>query len=153
MSQSDRMSYYQIAGIHGVPRQNWDGVGQCSSCRGTDGYCTHDSVLFPSWHRAYLALFEQSFMAVVSQLANEYPDNRRAFMTGAASTMRFPYWDWAARATSGSSFPSAISSPTATVTDIDGATKQVNNPLFSYQFPAIAGEGDIGETVSLLLMN
>ena len=28
--QSSALSYYQIAGIHGVPRQNWDGVGPVS---------------------------------------------------------------------------------------------------------------------------
>jgi tyrosinase len=134
MSQSDRMSYYQIAGIHGVPRQDWDGVGQCSSCRGTDGYCTHDSVLFPSWHRAYLALFEQSFMAVVSQLANEYPDNRRAFMTGAASTMRFPYWDWAAHPQPGyPSLPNVMSDKYISVETPTGQ-QTIVNPLFRHDF-------------------
>ena len=55
-SQSLQTSYYQIAGIHGVPRVNFDGVAQCSSCGGTDGYCTHSSILFLGWHRTYLAL-------------------------------------------------------------------------------------------------
>lgn len=42
-------------GIHGYPDIPWDGV------TGEDyivGYCTHSSVLFPTWHRPYLALFE-----------------------------------------------------------------------------------------------
>ena len=134
MSQSDKLSYYQIAGIHGVPRQNWDNVGQCSNCRGTDGYCTHDSVLFPAWHRAYLALFEQQFMAVVNQLANSYPDNRRAFMTGAASTMRFPYWDWAAHPAPGyPSLPNVMSEKYITVESPTGMITIIN-PLFRSDF-------------------
>jgi len=134
MSESDRMSYYQIAGIHGVPRQDWDGVGQCSSCSGTDGYCTHDSVLFPAWHRAYLALFEQQFMAVVNQLANEYPDNRRAWMTGAASTMRFPYWDWAAHPAPGyPSLPNVMSDKYISVETPTGM-QTIINPLFRHDF-------------------
>lgn len=134
MSQNDRMSYYQIAGIHGVPRQNWDNVGQCSNCRGTDGYCTHDSVLFPAWHRTYLALFEQQFMVVVNQLANEYPDNRRAWMTGAASTMRFPYWDWAAHPQPGyPSLPNVMTDKYITVETPRGM-QTIINPLFRHDF-------------------
>jgi tyrosinase len=134
MSQSDKMSWYQIAGIHGVPRQNWDNVGQCSNCKGTDGYCTHDSVLFPGWHRAYLALFEQQFMVIVNQLANSYPDNRRAFMTGAASTMRFPFWDWAAHPAPGyPTLPNVMSDKYITVESPTGSVTIIN-PLFRHDF-------------------
>jgi tyrosinase len=134
MSQSDRMSWYQIAGIHGVPRQNWDGVGQCSTCKGTDGYCTHDSVLFPGWHRAYLALFEQQFMVIVNELANSYPDNRRAWMTGAASTMRFPFWDWAAHPAPGyPALPNVMSDKYMTVESPTGMVTIIN-PLFRHDF-------------------
>lgn len=89
-SQTSATSYYQIAGIHGVPRVNYNGVGQCSTCSDADGYCTHDSVLFPAWHRTYMALFEQQFMTVVNQIAASYPSSQLAAMQGAASTMRFP---------------------------------------------------------------
>lgn len=134
MSQSDKMSWYQIAGIHGVPRQNWDNVGQCSNCRGTDGYCTHDSVLFPGWHRAYLALFEQQFMVLVNELANSYPDNRRAWMTGAASTMRFPFWDWAAHPAPGyPTLPNVMSDKYITVESPTGMVTIIN-PLFRHDF-------------------
>lgn len=30
------------------------------------GYCTHSSILFPTWHRPYLALFEVSPLVPVS---------------------------------------------------------------------------------------
>ncbi|KAI7300101.1 hypothetical protein KC315_g17327, partial [Hortaea werneckii] len=100
-AQNDATSFYQIAGIHGVPRQNYNGVGQCSTCGGTDGYCPHDSILFPGWHRAYIALFEQQFKTVVDQIAASYPASQRPAMQGAASTIRFPYWDWAAHPAAG----------------------------------------------------
>ena len=47
-------SFYQIAGIHGYPRAPWDNVGGS----GNAGFCMHNSVLFPIWHRPYLALYE-----------------------------------------------------------------------------------------------
>ena len=53
-SQNSELSYYQVAGIHGLPYVEWDGV----SGQYLLGYCTHQSILFPSWHRPYLALFE-----------------------------------------------------------------------------------------------
>ena len=70
-NQSAPLSYYQVAGsapllacnawllandqgIHGRPYVAWDGVqGPFET-----GYCTHSSILFPSWHRPYMALFE-----------------------------------------------------------------------------------------------
>lgn len=99
-AQTSATSYYQISGIHGVPRSNYNGVGQCSTCSGADGYCTHDSVHFPGWHRAYLALFEQQLVATAVSIANAWPTSgssvTRAQMQTAASTLRLPYWDWAA---------------------------------------------------------
>lgn len=134
MPQSDKLSYYQIAGIHGVPRQDWDGVSQCDSCGGTDGYCPHDSVLFPAWHRVYMALFEQQFMSIVNQVVNTFPSNRIAAMQGAASTMRFPFWDWAAAPKPGyPTFPTIVSMK---YFNINGPTGQqtIVNPLFRFGF-------------------
>lgn len=76
--QDDPLSWYQIAGerdlvrrndvlgtdhlcpgIHGVPFVPWNNVAP-SPGASMSGYCTHSSVLFPMWHRPYLALFEVS---------------------------------------------------------------------------------------------
>lgn len=46
-----------LAGIHGVPFVPWNGV-QASPGANQSGYCPHSSVLFPTWHRPYLALYE-----------------------------------------------------------------------------------------------
>lgn len=57
MDPDDPMSYYQLAAIHGRPYIRWPGEG-----KGADevkqGYCCHGSVIFPTWHRPYLSLFE-----------------------------------------------------------------------------------------------
>lgn len=62
----DPFSYYEISGIHGQPARPWDGVDSVdfpptdpnSDAYIAPGYCSHGSVLFPLWHRAYLAQFE-----------------------------------------------------------------------------------------------
>jgi len=58
-------SYFQIAGIHGLPYIPWDnatsdeGWNARSDARNAwGGYCVHGSVLFPTWHRPYISLFE-----------------------------------------------------------------------------------------------
>ena len=55
--QSQLLSYYQIAGIHGVPWIEWNDVMPKPGSEDT-GYCTHVSELFLTWHRPYLALYE-----------------------------------------------------------------------------------------------
>ena len=59
-SQTNPLSHFGIGGIHGLPYVQWEGAGGTSPVQGTGfgGYCTHGSVLFPTWHRPYLALFE-----------------------------------------------------------------------------------------------
>jgi len=137
----DLLSYYQLAGIHGEPFIPWNDVNGVSNPR-FGGYCTHSSILFLTWHRPYLALYEQALYAVIQQVATQFPPEVRDRYVAAAQTFRIPYWDWAAKGP-GSAFPSSISSPQATIIDVDGATKQIPNPLYSYQFPARASEGDL----------
>ncbi|KAF2165127.1 hypothetical protein M409DRAFT_67411 [Zasmidium cellare ATCC 36951] len=127
-------SYYQVAGVHGVPRTSWNGVEQCSSCGDADGYCCHDSVLFPAWHRAYMALYEQEFLKIACELAGEYTGTKRQTMVDACSTMRFPYWDWAAKAESGDVFPAFLSSPQIVV-DLPAGQQTIDNPLYTYKLP------------------
>jgi len=56
-NQGDDQSFFQIGGIHGIPSKPWDGAVGNPSGQGK-GYCTHSSVLFPTWHRPYVALYE-----------------------------------------------------------------------------------------------
>lgn len=142
-AQTDATSYYQISGIHGVPRTNYNGVAQCSTCANTDGYCTHDSVHFPSWHRVYLALFEQHLVATAVSIANAWPTTgnsvTRAQMQTAASTLRLPYWDWAAiPANGGPDLPPSITDKSISINTQTGQ-KTIINPLFRHDFTDASG--------------
>jgi tyrosinase len=59
-SISDDRGYQSFAGIHGLP---------------LPAYCTHNSPLFLSWHRAYLYFFEKALQDVVPGVT-------------------LPWWDW-----------------------------------------------------------
>jgi len=131
--KSSTTGYYQVSGIHGVPRVSWDGVEPCDGCGDSDGYCTHDSVLFPAWHRAYVALLEQELITVAQQVADTYPDSTRALMQAAASALRLPYWDWAAQPGSGPVLPESVSGQQITVNGPNGQ-ETIANPLYSYHF-------------------
>jgi hypothetical protein len=64
---TDPRSYYQIAGIHGLPYTPYDEVKwklpRSDKKDVTDedfgGHCLHSSQLFPTWHRPYMLLIEQ----------------------------------------------------------------------------------------------
>lgn len=58
MSQDSLLSHFQIGGIHGRPYKKWNESGGDSKVGDFGGYCTHGSVLFPTWHRPYVALYE-----------------------------------------------------------------------------------------------
>ncbi|KAK2778713.1 hypothetical protein CKAH01_11639 [Colletotrichum kahawae] len=103
----DKLSYFQIAGIHAAPYQPWDGAP-----RGPDdksgrplGYCVHNGLNFPTWHRPYMLLFEQliweNMNEVVTHWIREHglPDEEAEGWYKEAEAWRLPYWDWAAQQT------------------------------------------------------
>lgn len=58
---SNDFSFAAIGGIHGYPFVQWGDSGNPTPPTDPDhfgGYCTHGSVVFPTWHRPYVALFE-----------------------------------------------------------------------------------------------
>ncbi|KAI9895089.1 MAG: hypothetical protein M1814_000314 [Vezdaea aestivalis] len=122
--QSQLLSYYQVSGIHGRPYLAWDGVnGQYPT-----GYCTHASVLFPTWHRPYLALYEQILANYTQQVAARYTNNRAQYQQ-AANDFRMPYWDWARNA----QMPAQVNQPTISINTPTGQ-QTITNPLYSYVF-------------------
>ena len=57
--ESDPLSLFQIGGIHGLPPTPWNhSGGDNSASKEWKGYCTHGTVMFPTWHRPYVCLFE-----------------------------------------------------------------------------------------------
>lgn len=57
MPVNERLSYFQIAGIHDYPHVSWD---QGNPQAGEGSYCTRSNLSFSTWHRVYTLLFEVS---------------------------------------------------------------------------------------------
>ncbi|KAF4979880.1 hypothetical protein FZEAL_3991 [Fusarium zealandicum] len=134
VSQDDPTSWYQIAGIHGVPFESWNGV-EAAPGANLSGYCMHGSILFPLWHRPYLALFEQELFRMVNVIAGMFPNGteRQAYQD-AAHDFRMPYWDWAMDAPEGEEhLPDVFWNATVTQNGPRGV-QTIRNPLYAYQF-------------------
>lgn len=87
--QSTKTSYYQIAGIHGRPFVEWDNVAFAPGSTG--GYCMHSSTLFLTWHRPYVALYEQVLYGIVQDIAKSFTGSQQAEYIAAAESFRVPY--------------------------------------------------------------
>ncbi|KAJ9500525.1 hypothetical protein H2202_003741 [Exophiala xenobiotica] len=133
-NQSGPLSYFQISGfqsrIHGLPRSPWDGVPGTGP---NSGYCMHNAVPFPVWHRPYMALFEQIVWNYAQDIANAFPEEQRDQYREAAFTFRFPYWDWALYP----ALPDVVSQSLITINTPEG-WQTVDNPLYSYEFQSNA---------------
>ncbi|SZF02864.1 unnamed protein product [Blumeria hordei] len=135
MDQNELLSWYQIGGIHGSPHTPYDGV-QPTPGNEYLGYCTHVSQLFATWHRAYLALFEQSLYGIIKSIANAYPEgpNRDKYVN-AASNFRIPYWDWATSQSIGDhTQPHDFGMIPNIKVDGPAGIQMISNPLYSYKF-------------------
>ncbi|KAJ6580116.1 tyrosinase [Mycena vulgaris] len=135
--QPDVDSFFSMAGIHGLPYQPWDSAGEepvdPTDPEAWQGYCTHGNVLFPTFHRPYLFLFEQVLQTAAINIAATYTVDQDRFKK-AAMELRQPYWDWARN-----SVPPAevISLNQVTITAPNGQKIQVDNPLRRYTFHPI----------------
>ncbi|KAL0467683.1 hypothetical protein QR685DRAFT_366309 [Neurospora intermedia] len=153
MNESEELSYFSLAGIHGLPHEVWNGVEQVEGAPDT-GYCPHGETIFATWHRPYVALFEQTLVSHALAIASRYPPSLLPAYTDAARTLRLPFWDWA----SDPSLPYAAmndsikvgNTPNSSLASLSppntngtgggsGAPSgavgvQVRNPLYSYRF-------------------
>ena len=128
MDQSQKLGYYQVAGIHGRPFIPWDNVSPAPG-QENSGYATHSSTLFPVWHRAYIALFEQVLYSIVQEVASEFNIPQ---YTAAANTFRIPYWDWAAP---GAPYlPDTVGGSAYINIVLPNGTETIRNPLYQYGF-------------------
>ncbi|KAF2471888.1 Di-copper centre-containing protein, partial [Lindgomyces ingoldianus] len=132
MDQKDKLSYFQLAGmsIHGAPFVEWDGA----KGNGSYGYCPHSSNLFGTWHRPYLAAYEQILHERAVEIANEFPRGEREKYQQSAAKLRLPYWDWAITPDSDGCMPTSLRHSTANVTFPNGTTGEIPNPLYEYIF-------------------
>ncbi|KAM6534644.1 hypothetical protein FALCPG4_004271 [Fusarium falciforme] len=115
MSVDERLSYFQVAGIHGYPETSWDGApdppkdpvwdppeSQPDGANPYGGYCHHNTIAFPTWHRPYMLLYEQLIWENMQKVIEDdwklTGDQKDEWMA-AAKSWRLPYWDWAQRQT------------------------------------------------------
>ncbi|KAF4454859.1 hypothetical protein F53441_2729 [Fusarium austroafricanum] len=113
MPIDEKLSYFQIAGIHGYPEVAWDGAPEPKHApdkktkkpgdQPFGGYCNHNSLNFPAWHRPYMLLFEQrvweNMKLIISDWVDKHilPASEAEEWYIAAEHWRMPYWDWARR--------------------------------------------------------
>ncbi|KAH6640594.1 hypothetical protein F5144DRAFT_482480 [Chaetomium tenue] len=138
MNETDELSYFGITGIHGFPHSAWNGVSHVDGAPNT-GFCPHGDLLFVTWHRPYVALFEQVLVSHAVRLAGEYPPDLQPEYVGAAQTLRQPYWDWAADST----LPPATYAINVTVRAPCGVIEMAN-PLRGYRFQQLPLESSFG---------
>ncbi len=111
LGPDDPNSFFVIGGYHGEP---FRGAGTTDGQTWWGGYCEHGTVLFPTWHRAYLHRLERAMQSV----------------PGCASVMQ-PFWDECDPRARTEGLPSVFTDPTYTFAN--GTT--IANPLKSYTLP------------------
>ncbi|KAI3542090.1 hypothetical protein CABS02_10548 [Colletotrichum abscissum] len=145
MDFMDQLSYYRIAGIHGLPATSWDNdpipIEVTKSYPGhynnphkggsetPDFYCPHNSLIFPTWHRAYLLLFEQRLWEIMTkEIVPTAPSSAQQQWMTEANAWRLPYWDWA----NIPSVPDVASTQKITIQMPDGTSQEDWNPLYQF---------------------
>ena len=68
----NKLSFFQVAGIHSYPETPWDLAGAPKQDPPVNppppgwqpfgGYCHHNTIAFPTWHRPYMLLYEVSLL-------------------------------------------------------------------------------------------
>ena len=85
---------------------------------GSGGYCNHGNPLFPTWHRPYMKIFENSIRDEAIKIVESWtwlniaPDIALSWKQ-AAARLRLPYWDWASHQTEVFGIPDVIISSVA----------------------------------------
>jgi tyrosinase len=127
----DVLSFYQVSGVHGRPFVSWNNFP--SPLVNNAGFCPHGMTLFGSWHRPYLAAYEQAWYQSVLEVIREFPGNQQQRLLNAASTLRMPFWDYARDPAGGPVVPTLIRDQTVRVTKPQG-TVTIPNPLYKYSW-------------------
>lgn len=152
MTFQDQLSYFRIAGIHGLPATSWDNDlnpldasasykdGKYAPTENTrQFYCPHNSLIFPTWHRAYMLLFEQRLWEIMTK--EIVPAIQNAVIKEewllAANAWRMPYWDWAADP----EVPSLVAQEEISIVQPGGAMLSVSNPLYKFTTATMNGLG------------
>lgn len=142
----DKWSFYQIAGIHGLPHSPYDGDEGDWDPSNPDwwgGYCQHGNPLFPTWHRPYMMLLEQSIIRQAKLFANTLSQaQEKQAVLDIADQLRIPYWDWASHSTRILGLPDIFTSTEITLSYAwkSFSTTKIPNPLKSFVLPENIGK-------------
>ncbi|KAJ5375867.1 hypothetical protein N7517_007873 [Penicillium concentricum] len=129
LDPKERLSYFQVAGIHGQPFVRWDDPSPEPM---KNAYCFHSHVIFPIWHRPYVLLFEQVVLEIIiREIIPQFPEAHQASWREQAESWGLPFWDWARNGR----VPDLAKYPTITVPRPEGGTVRINNPLFRFRMP------------------
>ncbi|KAH6908112.1 tyrosinase [Coprinopsis sp. MPI-PUGE-AT-0042] len=147
MSYADKLSYFQVAGIHGLPHVPWDEPGMYAP-----EYCQHGTVNFATWHRPYMLLFEQRLYGImVNEIipSPRFTEEARVALKAAADEFRLPYWDWALKKNRLNEkgeeemtydLPLMVKSEKVCATRDDGSYGEVDNPFYCFKANGPMGE-------------
>ncbi|MCJ1400073.1 hypothetical protein MMC11_003276 [Xylographa trunciseda] len=162
VDKANKMSYFQLAGIHGLPRAPWDNEPATGKLPGSihPGYCAHSLPTFATWHRPYLAMFEQSLFRQIANVAARFGRSetlspaRKQDYVKAAKQFRLPYWDYYRPRDYQVTMPGVVNNDTTeapydyhmpqifTLQDVmvktlpDEQLVAMSNPFFQYRFNA-----------------
>ncbi|MCO5550206.1 hypothetical protein L7F22_003688 [Adiantum nelumboides] len=147
LDANDKWSFYQIAGIHGLPHAPYDGVvngdWDPKNPEWWGGYCQHGSPLFPTWHRPYMMLLEQSIIRQAKLFANTLvqSDEKQAVLD-IADELRIPFWDWASQSTRVLGLPEVFTTTEIALLYLwkSFSTTSIPNPLKSFVLPVNVGK-------------
>jgi tyrosinase len=136
-----------------MPYRAYDRVELTNASSTEDGgYCSHSSLLFATWHRPFLALFEQVLYGHVQAVASKLSEPDKDKYVSEAKTFRLPFWDPFALDPSSNGPDDFIRSKAfsdkpplvnANLTKyIISDKKPPVNPLYKFKFPADADNLD-----------
>jgi tyrosinase len=108
---TDPNSFHVIAGYHGQPFRESAKFEHEANGDYWGGYCNHNNILFPTWHRAYLLRLENALRSIAG-----------------CAEVTLPFWDECFDRDADVQLPEILTSPTF---PLDGDD---NNPLYSYKF-------------------
>ncbi|KAL2845414.1 common central domain of tyrosinase-domain-containing protein [Aspergillus pseudoustus] len=146
----DALSYYRIAGIHGNPDVEWDGVGNPPGTVGRPSWwCAHNKETFVSWHRPFLVLFEQRIHEIMQGIIDKnIPADRQGPWSDAARDWRQPYWDWGLKQPyiDGLGMPEIFTKDRLDILDLADNSpptmENIANPLAKFANPTGVAMGD-----------
>ena len=95
---------------------------------------------FPTWHRPYVALYEQLLASYFPTIINTYNQQNPtigAQLAASSQLWRLPYWDWA----DDYHIPQEWSLDTIQIRLTDGTVGSVQNPFYQYTFNPVSDLG------------